>query len=465
MSDETLSSSSFGKWLDILQAIVRGEPLPEDLPIEDADTTELRRLIEDYHAVRQFAERLSAGDLSAELKVKGALAGYLKTLQAHLRHLTWQVQRVAEGDLTQRVEFMGEFSIAFNKMIESLRQARQAEEERRLLAEVMRDTAAALNAALDLEDVFRVVLDGVVRLIPCDAANVMQVDRKQTVRVITHWGFDRMAPGTEEFLRTARWPLRKMNTLKAMTQSHQPYMLDDVRHSNWLYTPFSLWTRSYLGAPIVVKDEVIGFINLLSTAPHFFTEDHAGRLMTLAHQTAVAVERAYLFERLQELATMDSLTGLSNRRHFFEMAEQAFERARRYRGLLSALMLDVDHFKKVNDLYGHSVGDQVLQEVGRLCRQNMRRVDIIGRYGGEEIAFVMPETGIEEARVAAERLRQMIEKYSFETQAGALSVTVSIGVAGLREEDSALHFLLDRADQALYQAKQGGRNRVAVYER
>jgi diguanylate cyclase (GGDEF)-like protein len=94
----------------------------------------------------------------------------------------------------------------------------------------------------------------------------------------------------------------------------------------------------------------------------------------------------------------------------------------------------------------------------------MRRVDIIGRYGGEEIAFVMPETDTEEARMAAERLRQIIEGYSFETQAGRLSVTVSIGVAGLKEEDNALHFLLDRADQALYRAKQDGRNRVAVNE-
>ncbi len=463
MSDKVLLSCS-KNWLEILQKLIRGEPLPEDLPVQNADATEWGRLIEDYHAICEFAERLSAGDLSAELKVKGALAGYLKTLQANLRHLTWQVQRVAEGDLTQRVEFMGEFSVSFNKMTESLRQARRAEEERRLLSEVMRDTAAALNAALELKDVFRVVLDSVVRLIPCDAVNIMQVDRRQTVRVVSHWGFDRMAPGTEELLRTARWPLKKINTLRIMVRSHQPYMLEDVRHSNWFYTPFSLWTRSYLGAPIVVKDETIGFINLLSATPRFFTEDHAGRLMTLADQTAVAVERAHLFEQLQELATTDSLTGLSNRRHFFEVADQAFERARRYHGRLSALMLDVDHFKKVNDLYGHSVGDQVLQEVSRLCRQNMRRVDIIGRYGGEEIAFVMPETDTEEARMAAERLRQIIEGYSFETQAGRLSVTVSIGVAGLKEEDNALHFLLDRADQALYRAKQDGRNRVAVNE-
>lgn len=449
-------------YLDVLRAVIRGDPLPENLPVQDVDPAEWRGLVEDYNAIREFAEKLSTGDLSSELKVKGTLAGYLKTLQANLRHLTWQVQRVAEGDLTQRVEFMGEFSIAFNKMTDSLQQARKAEEERLLMAEVMRDVAAALNSALELKEVFQVVLDGASRLVPCEAASIMLVDSRHMVRMVSYRGFERMAPGTEELLRSARWSVKKFASLSAMTRNHQPYLIRDVRQSEWFFAPFSLWVRSYLGAPIVVRGEVAGFINLLSQTPQFFTEEHIGRLMTLANQAAVAVEKARLFERLQELATIDELTGLANRRHFFELADQAFLRAQRYHSRLAVLMLDVDHFKRVNDQYGHSVGDQVLQGVARLCRKNMRQVDIIGRYGGEEIAFVMPETGVEEARVAAERLCKIIATHSFETQAGQINVTVSLGVSGFREDDGALHFLLDRADQALYQAKQNGRNRVAM---
>lgn len=454
--------SAFKNCLDMLRAVIRGDSLPWEPPMQGVDSIEWRRLVEDYNAVHEFAEKLSTGDLSSELKVKGTLAGYLKTLQAHLRHLTWQVQRVAEGDLTQRVEFMGEFSIAFNKMTESLQQARKAEEERLLLAEVMRDVAAALNSALELEEIFHVVLDGVSRLIPCEAANIMLVDSMRTAYMVSYRGFERMAPGTEELLRSARWSVEKFASLRTMVRSHQPYMIKDVHQSEWFFSPFNLWARSYLGAPVIVRDEVVGFINLLSQMPQFFTEEHIGRLMTLANQTAVAVERARLFEQLQELATTDGLTGLANRRHFFELADQVFLRARRYRSRLAALMLDVDHFKRVNDLYGHGVGDQVLQGVARLCRQNMRQVDIIGRYGGEEIAFVMPETGVEEARIAAERLCKIIATHPFETQAGQIRVTVSIGGSGLREDDSALHFLLDRADQALYQAKQNGRNQVVM---
>jgi diguanylate cyclase (GGDEF)-like protein len=165
-------------------------------------------------------------------------------------------------------------------------------------------------------------------------------------------------------------------------------------------------------------------------------------------------------EEVQRLAITDSLTGLYNRRHFFELAEHELQRARRYRRSLSAIMLDIDHFKQVNDTYGHAVGDHVLKEVADSCRQAMRKEDVLGRYGGEEFVIMMPESNLVATCQVAERLRQSIAQKTIDTEVGPVMVTVSLGVITLDDECSTLETLLAGADQALYWAKRSGRNRV-----
>ncbi len=165
-------------------------------------------------------------------------------------------------------------------------------------------------------------------------------------------------------------------------------------------------------------------------------------------------------EEVERLAMTDSLTGLYNHRHLFELADREIQRARRYQLLLSVLMLDIDDFKRVNDTYGHAIGDQVLQGVAECCRKELRRVDVIGRYGGDEFAAVLPETGLPAACRVAERLRKSIAERVLDTKAGRVTVTVSLGVAVLDSEQLTPESLLDRADQALYVAKQNGRNQT-----
>jgi diguanylate cyclase (GGDEF)-like protein len=165
-------------------------------------------------------------------------------------------------------------------------------------------------------------------------------------------------------------------------------------------------------------------------------------------------------EEVQRLAITDSLTGLYNRRHFFELAEHELQRARRYRRSLSAIMLDIDHFKQVNDTYGHAVGDHVLKEVADSCRQAMRKEEVLGRYGGEEFVIMMPESNLVATCQVAERLRQSIAQKTIDTEVGPVMVTVSLGVITLDDECSTLETLLAGADQALYWAKRSGRNRV-----
>jgi len=174
-------------------------------------------------------------------------------------------------------------------------------------------------------------------------------------------------------------------------------------------------------------------------------------------------EQRALEDQLRRLATLDDLTGVYNRRHFMELAEQELERLHRYRVTLSLLLLDIDHFKRINDTHGHGVGDEVLRQMGAILRGLLRVNDIAGRIGGEEFAVVMPSTGIDGATCFARRLRRALAERVIDTDAGALRITASIGVAGCQVDDRSIDTALQRADQAMYRAKNGGRNRVEVH--
>lgn len=174
-------------------------------------------------------------------------------------------------------------------------------------------------------------------------------------------------------------------------------------------------------------------------------------------------ERKAMEDQLMLQATTDSLTGVFNRRHFLHLAEQELVRAKRYGSPLSLLMLDLDHFKSINDRYGHQTGDAVLQELMRICRKVVRFIDGVGRLGGEEFAILLPDTDIKGAIQLAERLCQSIaeSRIVLGDSAGSLSITASIGVATL-VTDCSINELLAAADRELYAAKKAGRNRVSV---
>ena len=170
--------------------------------------------------------------------------------------------------------------------------------------------------------------------------------------------------------------------------------------------------------------------------------------------------RKKMEEELQRLATTDTLTGILNRRQFFILAEQEVERSRRYDRTLALLLYDIDHFKQVNDTFGHQAGDIVLQELAKLVHEQLRRNDIEGRVGGEEFAVLLPETTISEAVVLAERIRGIIESFAINIGETSLHITASFGVTAVKENDVALDSIYKRADSALYEAKNAGRNRV-----
>lgn len=178
-------------------------------------------------------------------------------------------------------------------------------------------------------------------------------------------------------------------------------------------------------------------------------------------QTQVSLRR--LTARVEALAVRDPLTGLYNRRGFYQLAEKEGQRIERFGGTLQAIMVDVDHFKRINDTYGHIAGDEVLAVTARCCEQQLRAVDLIGRWGGEEYAILLPGIDVAGAVKTAERLRDVVASTVIEGTRGAVTVTLSAGVASLDETCADLDALLSRADEAMYDAKRGGRNRVCVF--
>ena len=195
--------------------------------------------------------------------------------------------------------------------------------------------------------------------------------------------------------------------------------------------------------------------------PELIARVRAGKRIVDLQQELMETNR-----RLELLSITDGLTKLNNHRHFQDELVRAFEESQRYQRPLSLAMIDIDFFKKVNDAYGHAVGDEVLRAVSALYKGSVRSTDLVARYGGEEFAVIMPETELNDGITFAEQIRMMIEATAIDTQAGPLKVTVSIGIASVPR--SSIHDpkdLIVAADKALYRAKKGGRNQVQAERR
>ncbi len=246
----------------------------------------------------------------------------------------------------------------------------------------------------------------------------------------------------------------------------------DVRQS--IHPQYWEWLEKYpvhslLATPLRLKDRPIGVLMLLrfksnqgEKPNHGYQPDDLTFFEDLAGRTALAIENARLYEEVQRLSVTDPLTGLYNRRGLETLSEHELLRARRNNQPVSVIVLDIDHFKKVNDTFGHPVGDEVLRELSIRLRDSLRNQDILARYGGEEFAILLPDCNAEMAFSIANRLRKLFNHQPVKTTAGAVSITISLGVVVKEQVRQSLPELVDQADAVLYRAKQNGRNRVEI---
>jgi two-component system cell cycle response regulator len=231
------------------------------------------------------------------------------------------------------------------------------------------------------------------------------------------------------------------------------------------YIPGVPGALSEVALPLTARGRVIGVLNAEARAVGAFDEGHVRTLAVIAQQVAAVLEATRLRKETERLAITDGLTGLYNRRYFQDRLSQAVELSRRHKERLAVVIVDIDHFKSVNDTYGHPMGDRVLQAFSASLRGSLRRSDLAARFGGEEFAVLLHRAGTRGALTVAGQLRERAEATRVEGPSGeAIAVTVSIGVACFPRHAETPDGLVERADDALYRAKERGRNRVVLAE-
>jgi diguanylate cyclase (GGDEF)-like protein len=213
---------------------------------------------------------------------------------------------------------------------------------------------------------------------------------------------------------------------------------------------------------LIVQEKVIGLLAIDSSNPNDFSEREIEIASEFAKQVASTLENARILQETQTRAVTDVLTGVFNRRGLMELGEVEFTRALALNRPFSAIMLDLDHFKIINDTHGHAAGDVCLHEFAKRCKSCIREIDYIGRYGGEELIILLPDAHMKASMNIAERLRIAISKSPILVDNKRINITASLGVACKDENTNSLEMLIARADQAMYIAKHNGRNRVAV---
>ncbi len=216
--------------------------------------------------------------------------------------------------------------------------------------------------------------------------------------------------------------------------------------------------KDYSIFPLRSKDENLGYLIYKGVSPKDIE-----KFMILANQFALTLRRSKLYKDVERLAITDGLTDVYTRRYFLERFEEEIKRAAAKKIKLSFIMLDVDHFKMVNDQFGHLTGDYVLKEISLIIKENIREIDFVGRYGGEEFCIVLPETDLEGAFLVAERIRKSAQDRLIKAYDASVRITLSLGISTFPSHGKQTDELIDKADWALYRAKTQGRNRIVAF--
>jgi len=225
---------------------------------------------------------------------------------------------------------------------------------------------------------------------------------------------------------------------------------------------------SYFVLPLHVGDRLLGVLTLGRHDINSFSEAERHLLETVSNQVAVALDRSILYMQTKTLSVKDELTGIANRRHFQETLHMEFKKSERFNRNLSVIMIDVDYFKSFNDRYGHIRGDMALKRLAKILKDNIREVDLVARFGGEEFVVILADTDIEDARVVAQKLRHLVEEDFMKLWDGKQNsrpITISLGVASYPQTSRSEESLLNAADVALYKAKESGRNQVVIFDK
>jgi two-component system, cell cycle response regulator len=322
--------------------------------------------------------------------------------------------------------------------------------------------SAALNRALTLAEVYDAAIEGARGVCEFDFAAIATYDARDgshTLRRVVGEGAEQLdGKRFRDPAALASMVVKNKLALPAAGEwgdrDDMPVFDQQIRFKDF---------RSLLLLPLPVKDEVVGIFMVAARRAGAFPTDRREMLGVIANQVAISLQNGHMYQALEEQATTDGLTGLSNHRTFQERFSAMLTRAERHNFSVALLLTDIDHFKKINDTYGHPTGDDVLRRVSALLKGSARKIDITARYGGEEFALVLESTEREGAMQLAERIRQEVSQQLFESGKGPFKATLSLGIAVFPQDGRTKPELIKNADTALYAAKHGGRNQAVHF--
>jgi len=366
--------------------------------------------------------------------------------------------RIDDRPFTRREEEILESAVHHVlRAIENERVFVQLERSKREQAVLYR-SSQAFGAALSEDAVIDSGLGAAAEVARYDYAAVTLYDpslRKHTVRRA-------VGDGAAELANLTFRDNTSLTAMAVRNRHYLPYRGEYDGSQQVVYTKKANLTgmESLLVLPLIVREDAIGTLCLAARRPDAFGNTVRPTLQVLANQLAVALANASSVRRLEELATTDGLTGCLNKRAFMDEMDKRIRSAERFGRKLSLLVTDIDHFKRVNDTYGHATGDVVIKELGAVLRRVKRETDVVARFGGEEFCVLCEETDTEGALLLAERIREELGAAAFKTEIGTVKVTCSLGVATFPRDAKGQGTLFETADKALYAAKHAGRNRV-----
>jgi len=413
-----------------------------------------------FDAVYKFKERIIT-ILSITAVISLLLAVFLaRGFTAPLSNLIDGARHISSGDFEHRIipmssDEIGDLTTTFDEMRVNLRTTKADLDYRILQLSTLYEVGKAISSELDFRKLQNMILEIVVKVIKAEKGSLMMLDdAEKTLTIGVAIGL------SEEIARDTRLEVGE-SVAGWVVKNRKPLFVDNVETDPIFQSikKKNVRTGTLMSVPLTVKDKILGTLNISKSLPESFSDRDFELFINLANQAAIAIDNA----RLYRYAVTDEMTRLYNHRYFQQRLDEEIQRADRYENHVSLVILDVDHFKKFNDTFGHPEGDRVLKTVARLIEKNVREIDIPARYGGEEFVIICPEKNGEGSLTPAERIRTAIEGYDFRINGEHVPITVSLGVCCYPDAASSKADLIQKADAALYYSKENGRNRAALF--